>query len=60
MQDIEQFLNDLKEAVIVKRDPQLGLAYEKAIVSSVQNLQKEIKIQQQQLQLRKNSAVLDG
>jgi hypothetical protein len=46
MQDIEDFLKDLNRSVIIHNDPDLGRAYDLAIMPAVKQLRIEIKKQQ--------------
>ncbi|MBD1362978.1 hypothetical protein IDJ77_04070 [Mucilaginibacter sp. ZT4R22] len=63
MQDFEAFLKDLKEMVIVKKDPDLGQPYDLAIVPSIGKLKTEIQnqhLEQQKITIKRQQAVADG
>ena len=63
MQDIDAFLKNLKEMVIVKNDPDLGRAYDLAIIPAIGKLKTGIQnqhLEQQKITIKRQQAVADG
>jgi hypothetical protein len=63
MQDIDAFLKDLKEMVIVKNDPDLGQAYDLAIIPAIGKLKMGIQnqhLEQQKITIKRQQAIADG
>jgi hypothetical protein len=63
MHNFEAFFKDLKEMVIVKKDPDLGQPYDLAILPSIDKLKTAIQDQhlaQQKITIKRQQAVADG
>lgn len=63
MQDFEAFMKDLKEMVLVKKDPDLGQPYDLAILPSIGKLKTGIQnqhLEQQKITIKRQQAFDDG
>jgi len=63
MQNFEAFLKDLKEMVIVKKDPDLGQPYDLAILPSIDKLKTAIQnqhLEQKKIGIKRQQAVAEG